>query len=188
MKKLLATLYIIFCAAILFYVALPNFNFPNPPPDSVQSKEPADTETPLRRAYFTNYTRAQVLDWYEVQFRHSVFHNLPLPTYLLNYPPEDSQTIIRDQTRSTFLQEVVHPFRETLFINGFEPAPTDDTNRIVINGTHWRQKIIIRFIPTNIIFRLFIATLTLASILIVYTGFVSDIESLKIGTKRNKLV
>ena len=172
---------------IFFYVALPNFNFPTQPPGAVQSKEPADTETPLRRAYFTDYTRAQVIDWYLTQFKHSTFHNIALPTELLNYPPENSATIIRDQTRSTFLQEIVHPFRENVFINGYEPSSTDYENRIVINGVHYRQKIIIRYVPSSLVLRLLITLLTLASIPVVYSAFVPEFSFLKKLLKRRKI-
>jgi len=185
MKKVLVFIYILFSVVILFYVSLPNFSFPKSPPDAVQSKEPADTETPLRRAYFTDYTRAQVLTWYEDQFKNSSFHNISLPTYLLNYPPENSATIIRDQTRSTFLQEIVHPFRETVFINGYEPASTDYENRIVIDGVHYRQKIIIKYVPSSLILRLAITFFTLVSISVIYTAFVPEFRFLK---KRPKSV
>lgn len=168
MKKILILIYILFSVTLLFYVALPNFDFPKPPPGSVQSDEPADTETPLRRAYFTDLTRAEVLEWYTTQFKNSSFQNIPLPTYLLNYPPENSGSIIREQTRSTFLQEIVHPFRETLFINGYEPAPTDGQNRIVINNIHWRQKIIIKFVPSNVVIRILVTLMTLSSVLVLY--------------------
>lgn len=150
MKKILLILYSLFCLAFLLYLFLPNPDFPKAPPDSVQSREPADTETPLRRAYFTNFTRQEVLDWYRTQFGYG---------YLLNYPPEDAQTIIRDQTRSTFLQEVVHPFRESIYINGFEPKDPEDA--INIDGVPWRQKIIVRFVPSNIIIRVSIGLTTL---------------------------
>jgi hypothetical protein len=187
MKKVILLIYIIFSVALIFYVSLPNYDFPKPPPDSVQSKEPADTETSLRRAYFTDYTRAQVLSWYEVQFKHTSFLNLAMPTYLLNYPPEDSQTIIRDQTMSTFLQEIVHPFRETVYINGYEPAPTDDKDRIIINGVHWRQKIIIRYVPTSLFLRLIITLLTLASITVLYFAFVPEFRFLKKVLERRRI-
>lgn len=179
MKKILLFTYLVFSLVLLSYVLLPNYNFPNPPPGSLQSKEPADTETLLRRAYFTDLTRQQVLDWYEAQFKNSSFHNLPMPTYLLNYPPEDSATIIRDQTRSTFLQEIVHPFRETLFINGYEPAPGDEKDRIVVNGIRYRQKIIIKFVPTSTPIRFFVSLLVLASIYLVYFGFDSSFRKSK---------
>jgi hypothetical protein len=188
MKKIAIFFYLIFSLGLLFYVSLPNYDFPKPPPDSVQSKEPADTETPLRRAYFTNYTRAQVLDWYEVQFGRSNFLDIPLPTYLLNYPPENSGSIIRDQTRSTFLQEIIHPFRETVFINGYEPAPTDYENRIVINGTHWRQKIIIKFVPTNLIVRVFVSLLSLISMPVLWISYAPEFRFLKNLIKRRKII
>lgn len=179
MKRILIFVYIVFSLTLLFYVLLPNYDFPKPPPDSVQSKEPGDTETPLRRAYFTDFTRAEVLDWYEAQFKHSIFHDIPLPTYLLNYPPENSGAIIRDQTRSTFLQEIVHPFRETVFINGYEPAATDFENRIVIDGRHWRQKIIIKYVPSGIVLRFLISLLALSSIPVIYIAFIPEFKFLK---------
>lgn len=135
----------------LGYLFLPNPDFPNPPSDSLQSKEPADTEILLRRAYFTNYTRQQVLDWYQSQFKWG---------YWLNYPPEESSTIIRDQTRSTFLEEIVHPFRESLFVNGFEPK--DPKDAVFIEGRAWRQKIIVRYVPSNVFVRILVGFLTLA--------------------------
>ncbi len=152
MKIFSKIIFVILSVLFLTYLVLPSPSFPKAPPDSVQSREPADTETPLRRAYFTNFTRQQVLDWYKAQFGYG---------YLLNYPPEDAGTIIRDQTRSTFLQEVVHPFRESVYINGFEPK--DPKDAINIEGVSWRQKIIVRFVPSSLIVRtsLSIATLIL---------------------------
>jgi len=164
MKKVLIFIYILFSVTFLFYVSIKSPDFPAPPPSAVQSKEPADTETPLRRAYFTDYTRAEVISWYRKQFKWG---------YLLNYPPENSQSIIRDQTRSTFLQEIVHPFRETLFINGYEPAPTDDKDRIVIDGVHYRQKIIIKYVPSNVFVRFLISLLSLIFIPILYNEYIS---------------
>ena len=186
-KKVLIIFYAIFSLTILFYVSLPNYDFPNPPPGFVQSNEPADTENPLRKAYFTDHTRAEVLDWYKAQFDYSTLFNIKLPTYLLNYPPEDSQGIIRDQTRSTFLQEIVHPFRETVFINGYEPADTDYKNRIVIDGVHYRQKIIIKYVPSNLALRFLVSLLSLASIPVIYLAFVPEFSFLKKIMKRRRI-
>ena len=171
LKKALIVIYIFFSLTLLFYISLPNFDFPKPPPDSVQSKEPADMETPLRRAYFTNLGRQEVLDWYMSQFKNSPFKNIPLPTELLNYPPENSGTIIRDQTRSTFLQEIVHPFRENVFINGYEPAPDDNKDRIEIDGVHWRQKIIIKYVPSNTVLRVIIYFAVITLIPVLYLAY-----------------
>lgn len=152
MKKLFFSIFFIISIFFLGYLLLPNPGFPEPPPNSLQSREPADTETPFRRAYFTDYTRAEVLGWYENQLKKSSFFGVTMPTFLLNYPPEEAATIIRDQTRSTFLQEIVHPFRESVYVNGFEP--TNDKDAVIIEGRHFRQKIIIRLVTSSVYVRL----------------------------------
>lgn len=131
----------------LFYLLLPTPPFPLPPPDSVRSFEFADIESPLRRAYFTNHSREDVLAHYQIQFEHSPFLNIPLPTYRLNYPPEDAYALIRDQTRSTFLEEIVHPFRESVFVNGFQPSTEKDD--IWYQEVHYKRKITIRYVPAS---------------------------------------
>ncbi|OGM20577.1 hypothetical protein A2714_04525 [Candidatus Woesebacteria bacterium RIFCSPHIGHO2_01_FULL_38_9] len=147
MKNIVKILYFIFCTFFIVYLFIAPPTFPSPPSDALQSNEPGDTETPLRRAYFTNLTREEVLAHYQVQLERSPFLNIYLPTYRLNYPPEEAQMKIRDQTRSTFLEELVHPLRESLFVNGFEPKQEKDT--IFIEGRKWRQKITVRFIPSR---------------------------------------
>ena len=149
---------------ILFvtYLILPAPVFPNPPSDAVQSLEEADTESSLRRAYFTNYTREEVLKHYQNQFVKSNVFNIPFVTYRLNYPPEESQILIRDQTRSTFLEEIIHPLRESIFVNGFEPKMAKDD--IWYKGEHFKQKIIIKYIPGNLFIRLVVALFIVLSI------------------------
>jgi len=156
MNKIFLAIYFILSALFIYYLLLPTPDFPKPPTDAVQSQEPADTETPLRRAYFTDFTREEVISSYKVQFDGK------FPTLRLNYPPEDAQTLIRDQTRSTFLEELVHPLRESVYINGFEPKDPKDT--ININGRHWRQKIIVRYVSSSDWIRILIALPTLALI------------------------
>lgn len=153
LKKILYLLLFVFGLLFFIYLLLPSPQFPNPPQDSTQSMEDADTETPLRRAYFTNYTREQVIAHYKNQFRYKPF------TLELNYPPEEAQTLIRDQTRSYYLEELVHPFRESVYINGFIPTkPADD---IWYKGVHYEEKITIKYVPASLALRLFFATLTL---------------------------
>lgn len=174
MKIAIKILFICLSLFFLAYLALPNPDFPKSPPDSVQSMEPADTENALRRAYFTNYDRQQVLEWYKSEFKG----------YLLNYPPEDAQTIIRDQTRSTFLQEVVHPFRESVYINGFEPP--DPKDAININGTPWRQKITVRFVPSSFYIRITIAIFVIALVFFLVKEWyvtVSEYKNIKLWKK-----
>lgn len=168
-KKFLTIIFAFFCLTIAIYLVLPNYTFPTPLPDSLKSQEPADLETPLRQGYFTNYSRDEVISWYRQQFSYKIVfgHKVKLPTLLLNYPPEDAETIIRDQTSSTFLQELVHPLRESIYINGFKPSSVNNKPQFYVDGKTWDQKIIIRFIPGNVMIRelIFIATAFMTVIL-----------------------
>ncbi len=178
MKKLLLIIPALLSLIFLFYLVLPNPAFPLPPADALQSNEPADSETPLRRAYFTNLTREEIISHYQKQLEHAVILNIPLPTYRLNYPPEEAGTIIRDQTRSTFLEEIVHPFRESVYVNGFEPKEVKDA--IFIAEKPWKQKIIIKYVPSNVYLRLGIALVTLMMIYFLLKEWLSAFKDLMI--------
>jgi hypothetical protein len=161
MKDLLPKIiFILFGISLLVYLSFPNLNFPDPLPGAYQSGEPADVETPLRRGYYTDMTRAEVISWYRNQFKWGI---------LLNYPPENAQEVIRDQTKSTFLQEVVHPFRESIYINGFEPQT--DEYKLVINGTTYRQKVIVRYVENPVWLRLAVGVATLGLIYVLYKEY-----------------
>lgn len=165
-RKVFSILYIVFSILFLCYLTLPSQGFPTPPSDARISNEPADTENPLRRAYFTNFTREEVMDNYKKQFEKSSLFGIKIPTYRLNYAPEEAQAIIRDQARSTFLEEVVHPFRESVFVNGFEPKEAKDA--VVIDTVPWRQKITVRFVPSNLYVRLIVGFLTLTMMFVLF--------------------
>lgn len=176
MKNIVKYLFSLFSIAFFVYLSLPAPDFPKPPPDSLQSQEPADKEILLRRAYFTNLTREEVLNYYQNQMKRSRFMGIPLFSYRLNYPPEEAYTLIRDQTRSTFLEEIVHPFRESLYINGFEPK--NDKDVIFIDGKNWRQKITVRYVTTSFFTRIGIGILTLVALSMLYKTFLSTIKQL----------
>jgi len=159
MNRAFKITYIIFSALFIVYLALPSFPYPNQPSDSLQSNEPGDTEDPLRKAYFTDYDRQQVLDHYTGEFTNrEPFSTLGFLTYRLNYPPEEAFNFIKDQTRSTFLEEIVHPFRESFFVNGFKPK--DPKDAIFISGRVWLQKITVKYVPSSIYARVPIGILT----------------------------
>lgn len=155
--KIFWALFSIFGVFLLGYLALPNQDFPDQLPGSYQSGEPADVETPLRRGYYTDMTRQEVLSWYKTQFKWGKE---------LNYPPENAQTLIRDQTKSTFLEEMVHPFRESIYINGFEP--NDPQYAQIANGRQWRQKVIVRMVESSVVVRLLVGVATLGLIYLLY--------------------
>jgi hypothetical protein len=160
MKNIFRILYIITSLFFLIYLLLPNPEFPEESAYSLRSKEPADVESYLRRGYYNNENRDTVTEYYQKLFdRIYIFNNsISLFSLRLNYPPEESQTIVRDQTRSTYLEEIVHPFRESLYINGFEPKKDNDA--IVVNGKIFEQKIIIKLVDSVVYVRLFIGILT----------------------------
>ena len=144
-------IYLILSLIFVIYITLPSPQFPDSLPDALKSTEPADLETPLRRGYFTNAARDEVMEHYFNQFRG----------YRLNYPPEESGTIIRDQTHSTFLEEIVHPFRESIYISGFEPKDTG--NILTVGGLPWRQKVIVKHVPSSLIVRIIVSLLIVVS-------------------------
>lgn len=174
MKSVVKKVYKLFSIIFLLYLLLPNFTFPKPPPDSLKSEEPGDIETPLRRAYYTNLSREEVLNHYKENFSKSLFLNIHVPTYRLNYPPEESQTLVRDQTRSTFLEEIVHPFRESIFVNGFKP--TLARNLIEIDGVSWKQKITVKLISSNFIYRIIIGTFSVTFLYLILFELTSSLK------------
>ncbi len=145
------------------YLALPSPAFPPPPPNSLQSDEPADTESVYRRAYYTDYSRSEIMAYYKKQFQSSPLGRLPLLQIRLNYPPEDAFTYIRDQTQSSWLEELVHPGRESIFINGF--YPTKPTEQININGVHYLNKITVHYYPSRAVSRLTVLALTVIAVI-----------------------
>lgn len=157
--KFLNILVIVLFIPLFYYVLLPNPEFPAPLPDSVQSDQPADVEDSLRRGYYTNLSRAEVINHYEKEFNRG----FNFYASRLNYPPEDAPVLIRDQTKSTFLEEIVHPFRESLYINGFEPKTEEYAQEL--HGVRFNQKITVRYVPSQLSIRILILYLALMATL-----------------------
>lgn len=162
MKTAVKIIYVFLSLIFALYLAVPSPSFPDPLSDSTQSTEPADSETSFRRAYFTNFDREAVITHYKSQFsKHLPFLSTILPLRL-NYPPEDAQTLVRDQTRSSFLEELVYPLRESIYVNGFKPREAKDD--IWYKGVHYEQKITVKYLPGNSFTRV---------ILFIFTAFLS---------------
>lgn len=135
--KIIITIIAIFIGV---YLVWPSPNFPPAPAKSLQSLEPADTESIYRKSYFTNMTRPEIMAMYDKSYSSPV-------QYRMDLPPESAYTVIRDQTRSSYLEEIIHPFRDSLYINVFVPIkPTEQINR---NGVHYLNKITVRQIPSR---------------------------------------
>lgn len=150
MAKILKKIYFLAFILLAFYLALPSPDFPKPPDSVYVSFEPADIETPLRRGYYANLSRQEALSYYQKQVSNLWVFGMPIPvpTYRLNHPPEEADRLIRHMTQSTYLEEIVHPFRESFYVNGFEPK--EPQYQIVQEGVHYRQKIIVRYAPSSL--------------------------------------
>ena len=168
MKILVKILFALFGIALVIYLIWPAPQFPNTLWDFVSSTEPADRETPLRRGYFTNLTREQLMSHYAKEFGWGE---------RLNYPPEEAQTIIRDQTKATFLEEIVHPMRESIFIAGNELEPYQGT--FVADGKEFKQKVIVRYMPSNVFTRVLVGLSTLGLIWILGSEWVKTVKTSK---------
>jgi len=122
MKKIVCGILTVLAILFLFYLLLPEPTVIPPLPDSVKSTEEGDTvQIPRVSAYFSQYQRSYVTKYYQEKFDQLPFLGIRLPSYRLNHPPELSHEKIRDNLLSSYFEEVVHPFRESLFINGWEP-------------------------------------------------------------------
>ncbi len=156
------------------YLAVPSPRFPKQLPDSVQSLEEADLETPLRRTYFSNMSRSDILKYYQKQLAASLL--IPVPAYIVYYPPEDSQILIRDQTRTVHLPEIIHPFRESLFVNFFEAKSAKD--EIWYKGVHYQERITLRYVPSSPVVRIVIIFVSVVVLLFLFKEVVLTVVSI----------
>lgn len=145
MKIILRLVFIGILVLIGIYLVLPSPSAPPPPPGSLISLEPADTESIYRQAYYTNLSRSEIMSYYQRQFYSYL-------QFDLNHPPEDAASLIRDQTRSNYLEELVHPWKESLYINGYVPTKPED--QIVRDGIPYSAKITTHIVPSTRITRL----------------------------------
>lgn len=124
-------------------------------PNSVKSDLPGDTwQNPNIAAYFSDYERPFVTRFYFQEFRDKFWLGKLIPPVLINHPPEDAYTYIRDQQESSFLEEYLYPLRGSLFVNGFEPVVNKNgqTSRITdyfaVGGGVYASKTTIRYYPS----------------------------------------
>ena len=145
------------------YLLIPVPGFPQPPPDSFVSNEPADTESVYRRAFYTNLSRAEIVNYYKSRW--------DWPFVRLNHPPEFSFEFIRDQTRSSWLEEFVHPWKDSLYVSGFYPTtPQDQFN---YSGSHYIGKVTLHYFPSFPVTRLTALALTALCVYLLAREYVS---------------
>lgn len=147
-------------------------------PNSAKSTLSGDTvQIPNVSAYFSDNFREFVVPFYRENFQKLSI--LPFPPITLNHPPEFSWMTIKKHTDSTYLEELVYPLRNSLYVNGFEPFYSDKTpkfwgsTKFEEEGISTYTKTTLRFYPSNLLVRI-----------LVWLGIVTSLLFLfKIGRK-----
>ena len=173
-KKILITVLIIFNLFALIYLVLPTPKLPDLP-NSAKSDEPGDTvQIPNVSAFYTNLSRTEVMNFYKIYYTGLFRINL-------NHPPEKAKEIIRSTIQSYYFEELILPFKESIYINGFEwqnDVFTDPEsrakNKLIFKNKEYKSKITIRTFPTSIPKRLisfFFTEGTVLAFLFIYKSF-----------------
>jgi hypothetical protein len=144
-------------------------------PNSIKSTEPGDTvQIPNVSAYYTNQTRTEVMNFFKANY-NGLFR------VQLNHPPEKAKTVIKDTIQTYYFEELVLPFKETIYINGFEWENDVFTkpekriqNKLLFEGKEYKAKITIRTFPVSVPKRLisfFLIEAIFISIVLIYKSF-----------------
>lgn len=169
-KKISLYLCILALCGSFLYFLLPPPPEPPPLPESAKSNLPGDiAEIPDLFAYFTNLSREEVIGFYQQHYSRSRWLNLPLPGFRLNHPPEYAWVVIRDTEHSSYLEEIVHPFRESFYINGYEPAsdpfvePSQRRGYLEYRGKQYQAKVTVLPVYSHPLLRIFVLVAAVAS-------------------------
>lgn len=175
-KKILIALLTIFAVLLFVYLILPTPGKPPSLPDSLESTEPGDTVQISRvSAYFSQHERDSVVKYYQEKFNEIPSLGIKIPSYRLNHPPQLAHEKIRGEILSSYFEEVVHPLRGSLFINGWEPEVFLRGNQgaisqqaMIIDGTKYSSKATLRPFYSHLWPRLVSYFGILVSVLILY--------------------
>jgi len=133
----------------------------------IRSDEPGDTwQNPDQEAYYTNKVRSEVIPEMQRKFTSQIL-NYSIPTFRLNYRPEESYQFIRDQVKSYYLEEIVYPLKESLFVSGWEPTNSPefrhleekDKPKVTFKNIVYLSKVTIRPVNSAIWARILVWTL-----------------------------
>jgi hypothetical protein len=174
-KKIFIPIFVLFNALSLTYLLIPTPVL-KPLPNSARSNEPGDTiQLKNVSAYYTNLSRTEVINFYKSSYTNPI-------VIRLNHPPELSKTIIKDTIQSYYFEEFSIPFKESLYINGYEWENDVFTkpekrikNKMIYEGKEYRSKITLKTIPTSIPKRLisfFITEASIIFVIIIYLKFI----------------
>jgi hypothetical protein len=147
-------------------------------PKAIKSTLEGDTiQVPDVAAYFSDNYRETVIPLYQSAYADQT--SLPFGPLKLNYPPEFAFTAIKDQTQSTYLEELTYPLRNSLFVNGHEPVTKDGLPRYVGAG---KFEVDGEFLSTKVTLRYYSSPLWVRTT--VWLGINASILILLVLTKR----
>lgn len=172
-----------FILAFIFIIGLMYLLFPGPEsitdipalPDSIKSDEPGDTYQNSNIAgFYGDKRRKFVTQFYQKSFEKLNFGGFPLPSIRLNHPPEEAYQYIRDQQRSTYLEQYLYPLRGYLFVSGYEPFNesgqkyNSSSYLLSFKDGIYTTKVTIRYYPVPLINRLLIYSLYWIALLLLF--------------------
>jgi hypothetical protein len=176
MKKFIKFIPLLFFNLLaILYLVSPTPTIPDLA-NSAKSTEPGDT-TQLKNVsgFYTNLSRTEVINFYKANY-NGIFR------IKINYPPEKARQIIKDTIQSYYLEEIILPFKESLYINGFEWQNDVFTkpekrivNRLLFEGKEYQAKITIKTFPVPIANRLisfFTIEIVIFVLIKIYAGYI----------------
>lgn len=186
MRKLFFPFFAILSLLFLIYLIAPGpesiDDFPALP-DSQKSTLSGDTwQEPSLKAFYSDNFRDFVIPFYKNSYESK--SSFPFPALKLNYPPEYAFIAIKDQTKSTYLEEITYPFRDSLYINGLEPFEEDGNSRYAgatkmgNEGQEYFTKVVIRYYPSYVISRVIFWFFVNMSFFVLYkmTTYILNLE------------
>lgn len=168
--------YVIFSLLLLIYMVWPGpsqiSDFKALPNSDKSTLEGDTIQIPNVVGYFSDNYRKYVVAYYLKDYQQN--SHLPFPPLQLNHPPEFSWNVIKKHTDSTYLEELVYPLRDSLYVNGFEPFYEDGSPKfwgsVKLNEGKdlWFTKTTLRFYPSKIVVRVLVWLGICLSILWIY--------------------
>lgn len=156
--------FIIFAVLLLVYMLWPGpskISEFKPLPNSAKSTLSGDTvQIPNVSGYFSNNFRSFVIPFYLKNYQEN--SHFPFPPLELNHPPEYSWVVIKSQTETTYLEELVYPLRDSLYVNGYELYRPDGTPifysapKLEEAGREWPTKVTLRLYTSNVLVRIIV--------------------------------
>lgn len=177
MSKKTLIIITIFNLLALIYLLLPAPTLKDLPL-SVRSQEPGDTVQMKNVAgYYTNLSRQEVINFYKSSYSGPFM-------IVLNHPPELAKTIFRDTMKSYYLEQFYLPFRESLYINGYEwkndvftKPERRPANKLLYEGVEYQSKITLKRLPVSIPRRLltfFGTEAAIITVILLYKKFLKN--------------